>query len=149
MDFISELAGMIYDVLDVSQGLSEASRGTTIDAFMDDLVEARTDPRIHRSGPDAITCGMTLLVYRDAGRELDPAALVEIERVIRGEDAAVVIHHPRSDLVAFDARTPEYLRVWALPHRGWVFLVTSPDDLDDDPLATLLAERLGDGASGA
>ncbi|HEX5938469.1 MAG TPA: hypothetical protein VFZ75_12410 [Actinomycetota bacterium] len=81
MNLISELAGLIYGVLDISQGLSDPRARTRLDGFVDALVEAGADRGIHRSGPDAVACGAAVLVFRDAGKELDEAALEDIERV--------------------------------------------------------------------
>ena len=147
MSGISALAEILYDILDAA---SHSQRGKAIERevlalerLVDDLVVS--DPSVQRTGLDSLHRGDADLIYLSSVIQLDPRrVLAEAEREIGILGGTFGILEPTTEEVArFQAGTPtSSLRGWVFPSRGWVFLISAPDEVAVEAFASLLDARL-------
>jgi hypothetical protein len=121
-----------------------------LDRLVDDLVAS--DPSVKRTGRDSLHRGEADLIYLSSVIQLDPRRVLdEAEREIAILRGTFRIVEPATEEVArFHAQTPtSSLRGWVFPQRGWVFLISAPDErrpMRSRASWMLVSQRLREGA---
>jgi hypothetical protein len=147
MSGLTDLAGILAELLDAA---SQAQRQKAIEGeanalerVVDDLVAS--DTSVKRTGRDSLHRADADLIYLASVVQLDPRrVLAEAEREIGILHGTFRTPEPTTEEVArFQAEIPSSsLRGWVFPSRGWVFLISAPDEAAADAFASLLDARL-------
>jgi hypothetical protein len=144
---LTDLAGILAELLDAAD---QAQRQKAIEgeaSALERLVEGliAEDPEVRRTGPDSIHRGDADLIYLASVTQLDTRrVLEEAEREITTLGGTFrTIESPVGTLARFRAATASSsIRGWVVPQRGWLLLVSAPDQAEADAFASLLDHRL-------
>jgi hypothetical protein len=146
MSGLTDLAGILAELLEAA---SQAQRQKAIEGeanalerLVDDLVVS--DSSVKRTGLDSLHRGDADLIYLASVVQLDPRrVLTEAEREIGILGGTFRTLEPTTEEVArFQAETPtSSLRGCVFPSRGWVILISAPDQAAVDGFASLLDAR--------
>ena len=144
---LSELAGILYDILDIADRV-QREKGherevNALEHFADGLITEDGDVR--RTGPESMHRGDADLIYLMTVGQFDGSrVLEEAEREMHALRGTFRIIEPSTEWLSRfrgDAASSS-IRGWVLPRRGWVFLISAPDEAEADAFADLLDAHL-------
>jgi hypothetical protein len=122
---LSELAGILYDILDITDRAQREKgydrEASALEQLVDGLITA--DREVQRTGPESMHRGDADLIYLMTVGQLDGRrVLEEAEREMHALRGTFRIIEPSTERLSRfrgDAASSS-IRGWVLPRRGWV-----------------------------